>query len=466
MSMMISKEVSNMSKQSKPKPSSGQDKLELAKSIANQSKKVVRTYTNIEQLLLRILKFISSWFDKLMYSQKTSKLVSLVLAFILYAAMNFNLGESVFNNPVQSGYKIPLIPVSVIANTEIYEVSGLPKTVSANVVGDLSDISLMNTQKAYYVVADLSGLLEGTHEVRLTPKDFSTRLDVALSQTTAVITIKKKISERFALAYDFVNKDKMNQEFVLGTPVLSDQEVIIRASQDTLDKIGMVKVLIDVTGVTTDFVKEGTVVAYDQTGDRMVVDILPIKVSVSVGVSSPSKSVPVTVSPIGEIPGGLAIDTVTYDHQSITIYGQDSILGAIDSVLVPIDATALTTDVNLVADIPLPSGITKTSVNVVNMQIKLAPGVSKMIPNVIIEYSNNIKGYLFTLVDLQDVYTAVDLFGTQANIESITNEDLYVYFDMKNVVLGENEVQLYVVGPNPLVKYTLVKSTIKIKVTK
>ncbi len=455
-----------MSKQSKPKPSSGQDKLELAKSIANQSKKVVRTYTNIEQLLLRILKFISSWFDKLMYSQKTSKLVSLVLAFILYAAINFNLGESVFNNPVQSGYKIPLISVSVIANTEIYEVSGLPKTVSANVVGDLSDISLMNTQKAYYVVADLSGLLEGTHEVRLTPKDFSTRLDVALSQTTAVITIKKKISERFALAYDFVNKDKMNQEFVLGTPVLSDQEVIIRASQDTLDKIGIVKVLIDVTGVTTDFVKEGTVVAYDQTGDRMVVDILPIKVSVSVGVSSPSKSVPVTVSPIGEIPGGLAIDTVTYDHQSITIYGQDSILGAIDSVLVPIDATALTTDVNLVADIPLPSGITKTSVNVVNMQIKLAPGVSKMIPNVIIEYSNNIKGYLFTLVDLQDVYTAVDLFGTQANIESITNEDLYVYFDMKNVVLGENEVQLYVVGPNPLVKYTLVKSTIKIKVTK
>ncbi|KAF0224621.1 MAG: hypothetical protein FD133_931 [Erysipelotrichaceae bacterium] len=454
-----------MSKPKKQKPIRSQDKLELAKQIANQSKKVVTTYTNIEQLILRILKFISSWFDKLMYNQKTSKLVSLVLAVILYAAINFSLGESVFNNPVQSGYKIPVISVNVIANTEIYEISGLPKNVSAYVVGDLSDISLMNTQKAYSVVADLSGLLEGTHEVRLSPKDFSTRLDVALSQTTAVITIKKKISERFALAYDFVNKDKMNQEFVLGTPVLSDQEVIIRASQDTLDKIGMVKVLIDVTGVNADFVKEGTVVAYDENGDRMVVDILPTKVSVTVGVSSPNKSVPVAISPIGEIPGGLAIDSVTYDHQTITIYGQDSILGAIDTVLVPIDATSLNVDVNLVADIPLPSGITKTSVNVVNMQIKLAPGAIKSIPNVIIEYSNNVKGYRFTLVDLQDVYTSVDLFGTQANIESIINEDLYVYFDMKNVVLGENEVQLYVQGPNPLVKYTLVKATIKIQVT-
>jgi len=454
-----------MAAKQKPQSTSGQEKLELAKQIANQSKKVVHTYTVIEQLVLRLLKFVSVWFDKLLYSQKTSKIVSLVLAIILYFAISFNLGESVLNNPIQSGWKIKSIPVTVIANTEIYEISGIPESVSASVIGDLSDISLMNTQKAYSVVADLSGLLEGTHEIILSPKDFSTRLDVVLSQTTAVVTIKKKISERFTLGYDFVNQDQMNQEYVLGTPTLSDQEVIIRASQDTLDTIGMVKVLIDVSGVTADFTKQGTVVAYDQNGDRMDVDILPAKVTVNVGVTSPNKTVPVAVSPIGEIPGGMAIDTITYDHQTITIYGQDSILGAINAVMVPIDATTLTADTNLVADIPLPSGVTKTSVNVVNMQITLKEAVSKDLPNVIIEYSNNVKGYRFTLVNLEDVYTSVNLVGTQTNIDGINSEDLYVYFDMKNVVLGENEVQLYVEGPNPLVKYTLIKSTIKIKVT-
>lgn len=453
-----------MTAKQKPQAPS-QEKLELAKQIANSSKRVVHTYTVIEQLVLRALKFVSAWFDKLLYSQKTSKLVSLVLAVILYTAISFNLGESVLNNPVQSGWKIKSIPVTVIANTEIYEISGIPDSVSASVIGDLSDISLMNTQKAYSVVADLSGLLEGTHEVTLTPKDFSTRLDVVLSQTTAIVTIKKKISERFSLSYDFVNKDKMNQEYVLGTPVLSDQEVIIRASQDTLDKIGMVKVLIDVSGVSSDFTKQGTVVAYDQNGVLMNVDILPAKVSVSVGVTSPNKTVPVSVSPIGEIPNGMAIDSVTYDHQTITIYGPDSILGSIDTVMVPIDATTLTADTNLVADIPLPSGITKTSVNIVNMQITLKPAVEKALDNVVIEYANNVKGYRFTLVNLEDVYTSVNLVGTQTNIDMINSEDLYVYFDMKNVVLGENEVTLYVEGPNPLVKYTLVKSTIKIKVT-
>ncbi len=454
-----------MAKPQKPQINTGQDKLELAKQIANSSKKVVNTYTTIEQLLLRMLKFISSWFDKLLYNQKTSKLVSLILAIVLYVAISFNLGASIFNNPVQSGSKIDSIPVSIIANTEIYEISGLPKEVSAYVIGEISDISLMNTQKAYSVVADLSGYLEGTHEIILTPKDFSSRLDVALSQTSAVVTIKKKISERFALAYDFVNKDKMNQEFVLGTPVLSDQEVIIRASQDTLDQIGIVKVLIDVSKVTADFTKQGIVVAYNQKGERMNVDILPSQVTVTVGVSSPNKTIPIAISPVGEIPNAMAIESVTYDHQTITIYGQDSILGAIDTVLVPIDATSLKADTNLVADIPLPSGVTKTSVKVVNMQITLGLGVNKTLPNVIIEYANNVKGFRFTLVNLEDVYTSVALFGTQINVDSITNEGLYVYFDMKNLVLGENEVQLYVVGPNPLVKYTLVKSTIKINVT-
>jgi YbbR domain-containing protein len=85
------------------------------------------------------------------------------------------------------------------------------------------------------------------------------------------------------------------------------------------------------------------------------------------------------VTPIGEIPNGLAIETVspTISPPSPS-YGRDTVLGSIDTVLVPIDASQLiNTTNNVVADIPLPSGVTKTSVNVVNMQITLAPAVTK-----------------------------------------------------------------------------------------
>jgi len=219
------------------------DKLELAKAIAEQSKKVIKTYSSIEFIFMRIVRFFSMWIDRLLFNPKSGKIVSLILAVILYVAINFNIGEIIFETPITSGVTIDNIPVNVLSNDEVYEVSGLPSNVKAYVVGDMSDITLIRTQKAYSVVADLTGLLEGTHEVKLSPKDFSTRVEVALSQSSAVVTIKKKVSQHFNLEYDFINTDKMNQEYVLSDPVFKDQEIIIRASQDTLAQIGIVKAL-------------------------------------------------------------------------------------------------------------------------------------------------------------------------------------------------------------------------------
>lgn len=442
------------------------EKLELAKAIAEQSQKVFKTYSNIESVVMRIVRFFSIWIDRLLFNPKTGKVVSLLLAVILYVAINFNIGEAIFENPVTSGVTIDHIPVTVISNNEVFEVTGIPEEVKAYVIGDLSDITLIRTQKAYTVVADLSGLLEGTHEVTLTPKDFSSRVEVALSQSTAVVTIKKKISKHFNLEYDYINTDKMNQEFVLSDPVFSDTEIIIRASQDTLDKIGIVKALIDASGASADFTQEAPIVAYDQDGNKMNVDIMPATVNVAVAVTSPNKTVNIVVAPTGEIPNGKAIASIVLDQQNVTIYGKESILSTIDTLQVPIDATTLSADTSLVADIPLPSGIKKTSVNRVNMQITLGDGVASSIEGIYIQYVNNVNGYRFTLINPGDTKTDIDLFGTQANIDLVTADDFYVYFDMSNVQLGEQEVQLYLKSYKPLVKATLKKQTIKINVVK
>ncbi|MEI7667511.1 MAG: CdaR family protein [Erysipelotrichaceae bacterium] len=452
-----------MSLNKKQEPSKGEEKIEIAKRIAEQSQRMVKTYNVIEQFIMKIIRFFSMWFDRLLFNSQNGKVVTLVLAIVLYVVINLNIGEAIFNNPVQSGYTIDSIPITVIANDAVYEISGLPQSVKAYVIGDMSDISLIRTQQAYSVVADLTGLLEGTHKVNLIPKDFSSRVDVALSQSSAVVTIKKKISQRFSLSYDFVNIERMNQEYVLGIPVLENAEVIIRASQDTLNQIGLVKALIDTSGVSSSFTQASTIIAYDQNGNKMNVDILPKTVKVTVDVTSPSKSVPLALIPSGDIPNNLAIESVTFDNQTIMIFGPDGILGAIDTINVPVDVSALTVDSTIVADIPLPSGIRKTSVNVVTMNIKLGPAVNKQIDDVIIEYRNNINGYKF---DATVAKVSVILKGTTTNVDSVSTEDIYVYFDMKNVGLGEQEVPLYIVGSNNLVKYTLLTPTIKIVVKK
>ncbi len=454
-----------MSQNKKP-VEQGYDKLELAKKIAEQSSKVFKTYNSIEFIVMRIVRFFSMWIDRLLFSPHSGKIVSLILAIVLYVAINFNIGEIIFETPITSGVTIDAIPVTVISNDEVYEVSGLPSEVKAYVIGDMSDITLIRTQKAYSVVADLTGLLEGTHEVKLAPKDFSTRVEVALSQSTAVVTIKKKVSQHFNLEYDYINTDKMNQEFVLSDPVFVDQEIIIRASQDTLYKIGIVKALIDASGVTADFTQEAPIVAYDQDGNKMDVDIIPSSVTVSVGVSSPNKTVGIEIVPNGDIPNGKAIESITLDQQTITIFGRDTVLQNIDTIQVPIDATTLTTDTSLVADIPLPTGVKKTSVSRVNMQITLGDGVSGRVEDVFIQFINNINGYRFTLINSGDTVTGIDLFGTQSNVDTVTSDDFYVYFDMSKLEPGEQDVQLLMRSYKPLVKASLVKQTIRINVVK
>lgn len=450
----------------KPEVKHDTEKLELAKAIAEQSQRVLKTYSNIESLLMRFVRFFSTWIDRILFNQRNGKIISLMLAVVLYVAINFNIGEVIFESPITSGVTIDKIPVTVISNQEVYEISGLPTEVKAYIVGDLADITLIRTQKAYSVVADLSGLLEGTHEVTLSAKDFSSRVEVALEPSTAVVTIKKKISQHFNLEYDFINTDKMSQEYVLSEPSFGDTEIIIRAAQETLDEIGIVKALIDASDVTADFTQEAPIVAYDQDGNKMNVDIMPSTVNVSVGVSSPNKTVSITVLPVGEIPNQKAIESITLDQQNVTIYGKETVLSTLENIQVPIDATTLSADTSLVADIPMPSGIRKTSVTRVNMQVTLGDGVSGVVNDVFIQFINNVNGYHFSLVNPADTKTGIDVFGTQSNVDGVTADDFYVYFDMTNLEVGEQEVQLYMRSYKPLVSATLQKQTIKINVVK
>jgi len=162
----------------------------------------------------------------------------------------------------------------------------------------------------------------------------------------------------------------------------------------------------------------------------------------------------------------LAIESIVLDQQNVTIFGRETVLQNIESIQVPIDATTLSANTSLVADIPLPTGVKKTSVNRVNMQVTLGVGVSSRVEDVFIQFVNNVQGYRFTLMDPDDTQTAIEIFGTQSNVDTITADDFYVYFDMSKLEEGEQDVQLLLRSYKPLVKASLVKQTIRINVVK
>ena len=439
------------------------NKTELANRIAKQSKKVASTYEHLENGFFKIIRIFSSWIDHVIFNPKYTKIVALCLAILLYITVNINNDDSIFASPLQSSKDISNLSVSAIYNSDVFELSGLPESVNVTVTGDSANVTSA-VNMGGYIIANLEGLTEGTHQVKLTSEGFNSNVNIKIDPSNAVVTLKKKTTRQFDISYDFINLDKMENIYSLGTPVFEYAKVNVRASKETLDSITFVKALIDVTNVTGEFTQKAKIVAYDKNGQPVNADIVPDEISVTVPVSSPNKVVPIEVEINGTLPDNLAIDSISMDQKSVTIYASESVLSKIDKVVVTLDASTISKDTTILRPISLPSGVNSSNVNQLTLDIKVKEAVTKVIDNVNIYYRNNTNNYKFTPVDGKTT-TSVEVSGTLENVESITADDIYVSFDMGNARPGVQEFTLSVDQPSSsLVKYTLKDDTYSVNV--
>ena len=400
------------------------NKTELANRIAKQSKKVASTYEHLENGFFKIIRIFSSWIDHVIFNPKYTKIVALCLAILLYITVNINNDDSIFASPLQSSKDISNLSVSAIYNSDVFELSGLPESVNVTVTGDSANVTSA-VNMGGYIIANLEGLTEGTHQVKLTSEGFNSNVNIKIDPSNAVVTLKKKTTRQFDISYDFINLDKMENIYSLGTPVFEYAKVNVRASKETLDSITFVKALIDVTNVTGEFTQKAKIVAYDKNGQPVNADIVPDEISVTVPVSSPNKVVPIEVEINGTLPDNLAIDSISMDQKSVTIYASESVLSKIDKVVVTLDASTISKDTTILRPISLPSGVNSSNVNQLTLDIKVKEAVTKVIDNVNIYYRNNTNNYKFTPVDGKTT-TSVEVSGTLENVESITADDIYV----------------------------------------
>jgi YbbR domain-containing protein len=309
------------------------------------------------------------------------------------------------------------------------------------------------------VVADLEGLTEGSHEVRLSGEGFGDSVNVVVDPSVVNVTLKKKTTQQFDLSWDFINRDKMEAVYSVGTPVFDYTKVNVRASRDTLDTIAFVKALIDVGGQAADFEQDARLVAYDSTGAPVSADIVPDTVHVSVAVTSPNKTVPIEVQVSGDVPDGKAIEAITTDQQTVTIYGSETVLSGIEKVVVTLNAATITKDATILRPIVLPAGVNSSNINQITMNVSLVECVTRTIENVPINYRNNVNNCKASQPENKTT-TSVNVFGTAANVAEIKVEDINVYVDMKDAVPGLQEFPLLVDQPasGMLVKYSLTEA--------
>lgn len=433
-------------------------KVELAKSIASRTQTISRSYASIEEGMVRAIKMMSSIFDSVVFNPKTTGVVSLLIAVFLY--LTVNNGWAIGDN-VSYQYAIGDIAITKQYNEEVYEITGLPETVNVTVSGEMNDIQMAKSNTNYQVVADLSGLTEGTYTIDLVPTNFSERLTVNCSPSTATVTIRKKISWKKNISYDFINTDKMESKYILSEPVFETNEVIVRASEETVNRIALVKALIDVSNVEGTFEQYATLVAFDDAGNKVDVDMVPSTIKANVEVTSPNKSVPIVLNILGELPNDKAIESVGMDHEAITIYAPESVLNSIEQFYVEVNVSEMVADSSIVASIKLPSGVKSSSITKVNLEFKLCDAATRVIENVHLTYKNlNSNKYKFEILNAEDKYVNVVVIGSPERIEAITADDIEAYVDMSKVTAGEVQLEVICKGSDEYLKYLSEKETV------
>ncbi len=417
-----------------------QEKLNAAKKIANKSN-TVGFFDSLEEIIIRICRWISSAIDKLFFTKSYAVVFALVLACLMYFVVNFN--DSSITKALSSSKTLTGVNVTTRYNSESFEVSGLPESCDVTITGDAANVNNAAT-KSGYCLLNLEGYTEGTYTVELSATGYGDSVNTIISPSQVTVTLKPKTTAQFDLSYDFINTNQLDSRYILSTPEFSSEsdKVNIRASQDTLNSIALVKALINVAGQTSDFEIEAPLVAYDANGKVVDAEIVPSSVTAKVKISSPSKSVPIKLNITGEAPSGFSLESVTMNHQTTTIYASEDVLANVNEVTVTLDLSTVTSDSEIIQPVVLPQGVNASEVTMVNLKATLGTTVTRTLEDVTLNSANNDNGYGVSYADTLKV--SLTISGTQSNVDSVSASDFYVYVDFAGLEPGTYDLPVQV----------------------
>ena len=425
--------------------------------------------TPITKLILKIIDFSKSnskGLERLMGKKQTLIVISLILALAVFFIIDSE------GNTLVDQYAEILYDQKVTAtyNEEAYVVEGLPDSVDITLVGQKRHIFLAKQSPSGEVTVDLTGLGPGQHKVNLRYTQQLSSIDYRIDPSTVTITIYDKVSATKTLTYDILHQDSLDTKLNIDSVELDRSEVIVKGALYKLDKVATVRALVDVNNFPTQEAGELTLedvplVAYDEDGKVVDVEIVPKDVTAKVTISSPSKEVPIEIVPDGELAFGKAIKSLSSNIDSVTVYGSREALDKLDSLKVKVDVTGLDEDKEYTVTLKRPNGITEISENTITVNVTLDDSTTREIENISIATENLDSQYNVQALSEEDSKVTVVVTGSKSIIDNIDPSIIYAYVDLDGLGVGEHEVDVKVRGDDVKLTYTPKTKKVKVRIT-
>ncbi len=363
-------------------------------------------------------------------------------------------------------------PTSATYNEEAYVVEGLPKTVDITLIGRKSDVYLAKQLPTNDITIDLTGLNPGVHKVNLKYKKALSSVEYKLDPSVATIVIYEKQSKEKEVNYEVINKDKIDSKLMVEDVSLSTDKVFVKGKEATINEVASVKALVDLKnlvdpGVGEQELKDVKLVAYDNKGKKVNVEIVPSKVTATVKIASPQKEVPIRVIPKNykNIVFGKSISSITPNISKVTIYGNSSKLEKISYIPVYVDVSDLKEDKQFALTIKKPTGVRAMSASNVTVSVSLGDEATKEFDNIYLEYENLGDGLVVQAASQDSTKVTVSVKGVQKVLSDMDPTTIKAYVDLKGLKAGQHEVPVLVTGSDLRAKYSSKTTKVTLRIT-
>lgn len=407
-------------------------------------------------------------FDRLLNNKQFLIIFSLAIALLVFFLIDRETISLLDNSAeVLYGQK-----VTAIYNEEAYVVDGLPETVDITLIGRKSDVYLAKQYPTQEVSVDLSDLGPGSHTVQLKYSQDVASVDYKLDPSTASIVIYEKQSKKMSLSYDILHEDALNEKLQITDVDLSSSEVVIKSAEYRLEQVATIKALVDVNNMKSPTAGETVLedvplVAYDDKGKVVDVEIVPKKVNATIKIESPSKTVPIKYIPNGTLAFGKGIESINSNTNTVVIYGSQSNLDKIDAISVPIDVKGLAVNKEYNVTINRPKGVKTLSVNKAKVNVVVGDlGDSITLDDIYIETKNLGSGLKVQASSKDDSQVSVVVSGTKSVLSNIEASSVSAYVDLNELGVGTHEVEVKVTGTDVRASYTPKVTKIKVNILK
>ena len=259
-----------------------------------------------------------------------------------------------------NNYLLEDVPVEIKGyNKDAYVVEGSEKTVDVTISGEQSDIDKIKKSKKNKVVLDLEDYDKtdkGKYFKYTFETDVKDKFDYEIFPEGVTVKLEEKVSDSVVVEPKVINLDKLDKKLGIKSIKLNKSEVIIRGSQDAVDKVDIVEAEIAISELylndTGTFNYYDAVIKYYDKDYNMVenIEVVTQKTDAQIVIHegenlydvTSTKTVPVNINLVGYMDTGTAVSSVTidgvaYDSYMLEIEGKG--IDEVNAVDLSIDVT-------------------------------------------------------------------------------------------------------------------------------